>query len=46
MMAATVSATDDHEDAFVALYRARYDPMVRLAYLMVGDRDAADRSAS
>src|SRR5258708_2798774 len=35
MMAVTVP--DQHEDdAFVALYRERYDPMVRLAYLMTG----------
>ena len=38
MMAATVVEEDD----FVALYRERYDPMVRLAYLMVGDRAVAE----
>jgi RNA polymerase sigma-70 factor (sigma-E family) len=38
MMAATVV----EEDGFVALYRERYDPMVRLAYLMVGDRAVAE----
>lgn len=30
------------EDAFVDLYRARYEPMVRLAYLLTGDRAAAE----
>lgn len=30
------------EDAFVALYRERYEPMVRLAYLMVGNRAVAE----
>jgi RNA polymerase sigma-70 factor (sigma-E family) len=30
------------EDPLVELYRDRYEPMVRLAYLMVGDRSAAE----
>jgi RNA polymerase sigma-70 factor (sigma-E family) len=30
------------EDPLVELYRDRYEPMVRLAYLMVGDRAAAE----
>ena len=30
------------EDGFVALYRERYAPMVRLAHLMVGDRAVAE----
>jgi RNA polymerase sigma-70 factor (sigma-E family) len=42
MMATTVVERSDEEDGFVALYRARYEPMVRLAYLMVGDRAVAE----
>ena len=38
-MMATEMAVDD---PFVELYRARYDPMVRLAYLLTGDRAAAE----
>ena len=30
------------EDPLVELYRERYEPMVRLAYLMVGDRATAE----
>lgn len=37
-MAAIVAAKDDEDDGFVALYRDRYDAMVRLAYLMTGSR--------
>ena len=33
---------DEHEQAFVALYRERYDPMVRLAYLMTGRQAIAE----
>ena len=38
MMAEAVAA----EDAFVDLYRARYAPMVRLAYLMTGSQAIAE----
>ena len=41
MMAATMRE-DEHEDAFVALYRERYEPMVRLAYLMTGRQAIAE----
>ncbi|HYD08960.1 MAG TPA: SigE family RNA polymerase sigma factor [Acidimicrobiales bacterium] len=42
-MATTVVERDgEDEDGFVALYRERYEPMVRLAYLMVGDRAVAE----
>src|SRR3712207_7288141 len=34
------------EDGFVALYRERYDPMVRLAYLMIGDRKSTRLNSS
>jgi RNA polymerase sigma-70 factor (sigma-E family) len=40
MMAATVAHTDD--EAFVALYRERYEAMVRLAYLLTGRRAIAE----
>ena len=40
MMSATVAA--DEDDDFVALYRDRYEPMVRLAYLMTGSRAIAE----
>ena len=33
---------DDPDEAFVALYRERYDPMVRLAYLMTGRQAIAE----
>ena len=39
MMTATVV---EEEDGFVALYRERYEPMVRLAFLMIGDRAVAE----
>ena len=38
MMAAEVAV----EDAFEALYRERWDPMVRLAYLLTGNRAIAE----
>lgn len=41
MMTATVAERDE-DDGFVALYRERYAPMVRLAYLMVGSRAIAE----
>lgn len=41
MMVATVAERDEDE-AFVSLYRDRYEPMVRLAYLMVGSRAIAE----
>lgn len=37
-----MAPTTTEEDAFVALYRERYGPMVRLAYLMVGSRGVAE----
>jgi RNA polymerase sigma-70 factor (sigma-E family) len=40
MMAEAVTTQDD--DAFVALYRDRYDAMVRLAYLMTGSQAIAE----
>jgi RNA polymerase sigma-70 factor (sigma-E family) len=40
MMAEAVTTQDD--DAFVALYRERYDAMVRLAYLMTGSQAIAE----
>ena len=42
MMAMTVAATDDRDDAFVTLYRERYAPMVRLAYLLTGIQAIAE----
>jgi RNA polymerase sigma-70 factor (sigma-E family) len=30
------------DDPLIQLYRERYEPMVRLAYLMIGDRAAAE----
>ncbi len=33
---------DEREQAFVALYRERYDPMVRVAYLMTGSQAIAE----
>lgn len=41
-MAARVAARDDEEGGFVALYRDRYDAMVRLAYLMTGSQAIAE----
>lgn len=40
MMAVTVTA--DEDGGFVELYRSRYDAMVRLAYLMTGNRAVAE----
>jgi RNA polymerase sigma-70 factor (sigma-E family) len=40
MMAVTV--TDVEDGGFVTLYGERYDPMVRLAYLMVGSQAIAE----
>jgi RNA polymerase sigma-70 factor (sigma-E family) len=40
MMAEAVTTRDD--DEFVALYRDRYEAMVRLAYLMTGSRAIAE----
>jgi RNA polymerase sigma-70 factor (sigma-E family) len=42
MMAAAVAARDDEDGGFVALYRDRYDAMVRLAYLMTGSQAIAE----
>lgn len=42
MMAGAVTTDDAIDDGFVALYRDRYDPMVRLAYLMTGSQAAAE----
>jgi RNA polymerase sigma-70 factor (sigma-E family) len=42
MMAVSMAAEHRDEDAFVALYRERYDPMVRLAYLLTGSRAVAE----
>lgn len=39
MMSPTMEQRDD---VFVELYRLRYEPMVRLAYLMVGSRAIAE----
>ena len=41
-MAATVAAREDEDGGFVALYRARYAPMVRLAYLLTGSQAVAE----
>jgi RNA polymerase sigma-70 factor (sigma-E family) len=41
MMAATM-LQDEHEQGFVALYKERYDPMVRLAYLLTGQQAIAE----
>jgi RNA polymerase sigma-70 factor (sigma-E family) len=42
MMAATVAAREDEDGGFVALYRERYAPMVRLAYLLTGSEAIAE----
>jgi RNA polymerase sigma-70 factor (sigma-E family) len=42
MIAATVAEDQRDEDAFVRLYKDRYEPMVRLAYLMTGSRAIAE----
>jgi RNA polymerase sigma-70 factor (sigma-E family) len=42
MMAVTVAATDEHDEGFVALYRERYAPMVRVAYLLTGSQAIAE----
>ena len=41
-MAATVAAREDEDGGFVALYRERYAPMVRLAYLLTGSEAIAE----
>lgn len=41
-MVATVAARDDEDGGFVALYRERYDAMVRLAYLLTGSLAIAE----
>jgi RNA polymerase sigma-70 factor (sigma-E family) len=44
MMAMGMAAADPPtwDEPFVELYRSRYEPMVRLAYLITGDRTAAE----
>jgi RNA polymerase sigma-70 factor (sigma-E family) len=42
MMAVVAEHDDGGDEAFVALYRERYAPMVRLAYLMVGSQAIAE----
>jgi RNA polymerase sigma-70 factor (sigma-E family) len=43
MMSTGMAAADPPwDEPFVELYRDRYDPMVRLAYLVTGDRTAAE----
>ena len=47
-MMSTGMATGDlptWDEPFVELYRTRYDAMVRLAYLLTGDRSAAEELA-
>ena len=41
-MAVSMAAEHRDDDAFVALYRERYDPMVRLAYLLTGSQAVAE----
>jgi RNA polymerase sigma-70 factor (sigma-E family) len=41
MMAATM-LQDEEEQGFVSLYKQRYDPMVRLAYLLTGQQAIAE----
>lgn len=41
-MAVSMTAAHRDDDAFVALYRERYEPMVRLAYLLTGSRAVAE----
>ena len=41
-MVTTVAARDDDGGGFVALYRERYGPMVRLAYLLTGSQAIAE----
>jgi RNA polymerase sigma-70 factor (sigma-E family) len=41
-MIAAPMVHDDRDQAFVTLYRDRYDPMVRLAYLMTGRQAIAE----
>jgi RNA polymerase sigma-70 factor (sigma-E family) len=42
MMAVSMAAEHRDDDAFVALYRERYAPMVRLAYLLTGSQAVAE----
>ena len=42
MMAGAMKAEGAREDGFVDLYRARWEPMVRLAYLMTGSQAIAE----
>ena len=41
-MAVSMAAEHRDDDAFVALYRERYAPMVRLAYLLTGNQAVAE----
>jgi len=42
MMAVSMAAEHRDDDAFVALYRERYEPMVRVAYLLTGNQAVAE----